>query len=78
VIIKMMNNKWFYYIVFFTIFLLSLDYWTSDEIRFGFFNLPYRVYYFIILQFILAAVIYLFSKRFWKESMKRKGDKEID
>ena len=48
--------------------VLSLDYWSWDSrVRLAALNLPSWVYYFVGLQFVLAAALHRFSKTFWRD-----------
>lgn len=51
--------------VFALIFLLSQDHWFlwDNQLRLGPWNFPLRIYYFIFLQFLLAAMLRLFLVR---------------
>ena len=48
--------------VFALIFLLSQDHWFlwDDQLRLGPWNFPLRIYYFVFLQFLLAALLGVF------------------
>ena len=51
---------------FVLLFLLSLDYWWWDgPVRFGPFGLPAWVYYFAILQLLLALAVWRFGRKHW-------------
>ncbi|MCB0303770.1 MAG: hypothetical protein KDI38_08325 [Calditrichaeota bacterium] len=53
---------------FAALFILSLDYWNWDQpVGIGPLHLPVWIYGFILLQLLLAAGIYLFSRKFWRE-----------
>jgi hypothetical protein len=55
-------------ILFTALFLLSLDFWAwRDAPSTGPLGIPAWVYYFMILQFVLAAAIYGFGLRYWTE-----------
>ena len=52
--------------VFGLLFLLSLDYWWWDgPVRFGPFGLPAWIYYFVLLQLLLALAVWRFGRRHW-------------
>ena len=51
-------------VTFGLIFALSLDYWAwGRPVRLGLFGLPLWVYYFFLLQLVLAAALALFARR---------------
>jgi hypothetical protein len=50
--------------IFAFIFLLSQDFWFWDgELKLGPWNFPLRVYYFLLLQFLLAVALGVFILR---------------
>ena len=52
--------------LFTILFILSLDYWAWDgPVRFGPFRLPIWIFYFIALQFVLAAAVHRFAATYW-------------
>ena len=53
---KKVNFVW--YIVFISLFLLSLDFWAWNQAEPLFLGLPFWVYYFIILTFFTAGIFY--------------------
>lgn len=54
-------------VAFIVIFVLSLDFWWWDVPQpFGPFRLPRWIYYFVLLQFLLAGVVHLFGRRYWQ------------
>ena len=53
-------------LVLVALFILSLDFWWWDgPIRFGPLHLPRWIYYFVLLQLLLAAAVHLFGRRHW-------------
>ena len=62
-----MSNKainWFWSGLFVTLFLLSQDFWFWDgAIRLGPWNLPLRIYYFLLLQLSLTVLLAFFIRR---------------
>ena len=60
------TTLWTSFFVFLT--LLSLDYWWwGTATRLSMLGLPTWIYYFVALQFVLAAGVYTFSRQFWTE-----------
>lgn len=54
-------------VVFGVIFALSLDFWWWDgQPAFGPLHLPRWIYYFALLQFLLAGAVHLFGRRHWQ------------
>lgn len=54
-------------LVFTVIFALSLDFWWwGGPPAFGPLELPRWIYYFVLLQFVLAAAVHLFGRRHWQ------------
>jgi len=53
--------------IFAIVFLLSQDHWFlwGDQVRLGPLNFPLRIYYFVFLQFLLAALLGIFLTRWW-------------
>ncbi len=55
-------------LTFTALFALSLDFWWWDEPPGkAFLNVPFRLYYFMGLSLLFAAVMYAFTRRFWIE-----------
>ena len=55
---------------------LSLDYWWwGAVVRLGPAGLPTWIYYFVLLQFVLAICVYVFAQRYWSpRNSDGKGD----
>lgn len=64
-----------WFVLFFVLFALSQDFWNWDgTTALSFFHIPTSIYKLIILQFILAVLIFLFSKTYWKEKEADEGE----
>ena len=61
--------------VFFVVLtLLSLDYWSwGAATRLSLFGLPTWIYYFVALQFVLAAGVFFFSRHYWVDEADDDG-----
>jgi hypothetical protein len=58
------KRGWRWPAVFGLLFLLSQDLWFwGEDIRLGPGNFPLRIYYFVLLQLALAALLALFVRR---------------
>ena len=54
--------------------LLSLDYWWwGAATRLSLLGLPTWIYYFVALQFVLAAGVFAFSRNYWVEEADDDG-----
>ncbi len=54
--------------------LLSLDYWWwGAATRLSLLGLPTWIYYFVALQFVLAAGVFVFSRHHWVEEADDDG-----
>ena len=54
--------------------LLSLDYWWwGAATRLSLLGLPTWIYYFVALQFVLAAGVFVFSRNYWVEEADDDG-----
>ena len=61
--------------LFVVLTVLSLDYWWwGAATTLGVMGLPVWVFYFVLLQFALAAGVYFFSKHYWDEDEDDGGD----
>lgn len=61
--------------VFFVVLsLLSLDYWSwGAATRLSLLGLPTWIYYFVTLQFVLAAGVFAFSRHYWVDEADDDG-----
>ena len=61
--------------VFFVVLsLLSLNYWSwGAATRLSLLGLPTWIYYFVALQFVLAAGVFFFSRHYWVEEADDDG-----
>ncbi len=54
--------------------LLSLDYWWwGAATRLSLLGLPTWIYYFVALQFVLAAGVFVFSRHYWVDEADDDG-----
>ncbi len=57
-----------WFLMFATLFVLSLDFWWWDEpTTFAFLHVPPWVYYFTGLSLLFAGVMYAFTRHFWTD-----------
>ncbi len=63
--------------IFVAMFLLSLDYWRWGElVTIGLLGLPRWIYYFVLLQLLLAGAVFLFSRTYWKDTDESKSERD--
>jgi hypothetical protein len=60
------KNNIIWYIIFTTIFLLSMDYWGWYNSKPLILGLPLWIIYFIILTLSTSVIFYLFSETHWE------------
>jgi len=64
--------KWAFLFVVLTV--LSLDsWWWGAATRLTLFGLPTWIYYFVALQFVLAAGVFFFSRHYWVDEADDDG-----
>jgi len=59
------NILW--YLLFITLFFLSIDFWNWGSSKPLFLGLPFWLFYLLFLTLFLSGVFYMFSKFFWRE-----------
>lgn len=59
------KSSWLWAAIFSLLFLLSQDLWFGwdSPLQLGPWNFPARIYYFVFLQFLLAALLVVFLSR---------------
>ena len=63
--------------LFVVLTILSLDYWWwGAATRLGPTGLPIWIFYFVLLQLVLAACVYFFSKHYWDKAAQADDDDE--
>jgi hypothetical protein len=61
------KDNFVWYLLFISIFLLSLDFWSWGASEPLFFGLPFWMWYLLFLTLFLSGLFYLFSMFFWRE-----------
>ena len=60
------KNNIFWYLLFFLLFIFSLDFWGWNKSNPLILGLPLWIYYFIIITLLTSVAFYIFSKYFWR------------
>ena len=68
---KLLKNKWFWFLAFGVLFALSIDIWAWNWTKPSFFGLPYTIVYTAVLEITLFILFWAFIRFYWTD------DKEV-
>jgi len=65
--VRLLKNRYFWFLAFGLLFLLSIDLWAWDWAKPSLFGLPYIIIYIALLEGLLFVLFFLFAKYYWTE-----------
>lgn len=64
----MRDNPWVWTAIFGGLFALSMDFWSWETVQGpGWMGIPHFVWYFLVLQLLLAVALFFFAKFYWTD-----------
>ena len=69
---KLLKNRWFWFLGFGVLFALSIDLWAWSWTGPSLFGLPYIIVYIAILEAILFVMFWAFIKFYWTDEKEGK------
>jgi len=69
---KLLRNKWVWFLAFGALFALSIDLWAWGWTEPSFFGLPYTIVYTICLEIALFILFWAFIGFYWTDDKEAK------